>query len=148
MGTDQTFGIGGLSRRSGVNVETIRYYERKGLLRNPPRTAGGHRSYTLEYLKHLTFIRRSRQLGFSMDEIRDLLRLVDSGSYTCGEVRSLTMEHLEDVRAKIADLRRMERSLVEMSSACEGGAAPDCPIVDSLLQLNSGVSSRSGTQLD
>ena len=135
MGTDQQFGIGTLSVRSGVNVETIRYYERKGLLANPPRTPGGHRSYTLDHLKQLTFVRRSRQLDFSMEQIRKLLSLVNSG-YTCGEVQSLTVEHLRDVRTKIADLRRMERSLIAISSACEGGAAPDCPIIDSLQALD------------
>ncbi len=132
MDTTKRLGIGALSELSGVNIETIRYYERAGLLPAPPRTAGGHRSYSSDHFKRLTFIRRSRRLGFSTDEVRGLLSLVNSGSYTCGEVHALTMKHLDDVRRKIADLRRMEKSLVEISSACEGGAAPECPIIETL----------------
>ncbi len=82
MDNTQHFGIGALSTRTGVNIETIRYYEREGLLPHPPRTAGGHRSYSEDHLKRLTFIRRSRELGFSIAEIRGLLALVDGGSYT------------------------------------------------------------------
>ena len=133
MSTRTNFGIGALSERSGVKVETVRYYEREGLLPSPPRTSGGHRSYDETHLKRLTFIRRSRELGFSMREIRDLLALVDGGSYTCGEVRALTMAHAKSVRQKIADLRRMEKMLVAISSQCEGGSIPECPIIDALL---------------
>jgi MerR family mercuric resistance operon transcriptional regulator len=135
MGTRQHFGIGALSQRSGVKIETIRYYEHESLLPNPPRTSGGHRSYGEDHLKRLTFIRRSRELDFSMAEVRDLLALVDGGSYTCGEVRALTMDHAKSVRQKIADLRRMEKTLVAISSQCEGGSIPECPIIDALLDV-------------
>lgn len=135
MAHTRQFGIGALSSRSGVNIETIRYYEREGLLPNPPRTPGGHRSYTPDHLKRLIFIRRSRQLGFSMEQVRNLLSLVTSG-YTCGDVQTLTMQHLEDVRNKIADLRRMERSLIRISSACEGGKIAECPIIDALMDFD------------
>ena len=77
MSTTQHFGIGSLSSQTGVKVETIRYYEKEALLPSPPRTAGGHRSYSEDHMKRLTFIRRCRQLGFSMEEIRALLALVD-----------------------------------------------------------------------
>ena len=127
------FGIGVLSEQTGVNIETIRYYEREGLLPHPPRTAGGHRSFSEDHLKRLTFIRRCRELGFSMREVRDLLALVDGGSYTCGEVRALTMDHAKSVQQKIADLRRIEKALVDISSRCEGGEIPECPIIDALL---------------
>ena len=140
MGTARDFGIGALSERSRVKIETIRYYEREGLLPSPPRTSGGHRSYREDHLKRLTFIRRSRELGFSMAEIRDLLALVDGHSYTCGEVRALTLEHAESVRSKISDLQRMERMLVEIASGCKGGTVPDCPIVDALLDLSAELS--------
>ncbi|NIR31128.1 MAG: helix-turn-helix domain-containing protein [Gammaproteobacteria bacterium] len=126
------FSIGALSGRSGVNVETIRYYERIGLLPDPPRTEGGHRLYGLEHVKRLAFIRRSRELGFSIEEIRALLDLVDSGAYTCGEVKSMTDRHLESVRSKIADLRKLERTLAGISSQCEGGEVPECPVIDAL----------------
>jgi MerR family mercuric resistance operon transcriptional regulator len=123
--------IGALSEQTGVNVETIRYYEREGLLPSAPRTAGGHRVFDQAHLRRLIFIRRSRELGFSGTEVRTLLGLVDGG-YTCGEVRDLTLTHLVSVRAKIADLRRLENTLTTISSKCEGGDTPDCPIVEAL----------------
>ncbi len=135
MDNTQHFGIGALSKQTGVIIETIRYYEHEGLMPAPPRTSGGHRSYSEDHLKRLTFIRRSRELGFSMAEIRGLLALVDGGSYTCGEVKSLTLEHAESVRSKISDLRRIRRILLDISSRCEGGSVPECPIIDSLLDL-------------
>jgi MerR family mercuric resistance operon transcriptional regulator len=123
--------IGALSGQTGVNVETIRYYEREGLLPRAPRTAGGHRVFAKAHLRRLFFIRRSRELGFSGTEVRALLGLVDGG-YTCGQVRDLTLRHLADVRAKIADLRRLEQTLAAISSKCTGDELPDCPIVEAL----------------
>ena len=99
--------IGTFSERTGCHIETIRYYERIKLLPKPPRTEGGHRLYDREQVKRLVFIRRSRELGFSLDEIRTLLRLVDGKRYTCQEVKTITETHLEDVKRKIADLRRL-----------------------------------------
>lgn len=122
-----------MSRRTGVHIETVRYYEKIGLLPPPPRTEGGHRLYSDDQLKRLTFIRRSRELGFTLDEIRNLLGLVEGG-YTCGQVRNAALTHLKDIRRKIADLRRMERTLAETASRCEGGDAPGCPIMDALLE--------------
>lgn len=126
--------IGELSARTGCNVETIRYYERIALLPAPPRTAGGHRAYGEDHHKRLNFIRRSRELGFTLQQVRDMLRLVDGGAYTCGEVRALTLEHLHEVRGKIADLQRLERDLAAMAAECEGGAVPDCPVIDTLFE--------------
>jgi MerR family mercuric resistance operon transcriptional regulator len=123
--------IGALSKQTGVNVETIRYYEREGLLPSAPRTASDHRVFGEAHLRRLLFIRRSRELGFSGTEVRALLGLVDGG-YTCGEVRDLTLRHLVDVRAKIADLRRLEKTLTTLSSKCEGDDMSDCPIVEAL----------------
>lgn len=123
--------IGVLSEGSSVNIETIRYYERIGLMPAPPRSQGGHRLYGGEHRKRLAFIRRSRELGFTLDEIRNLLGLVEGG-YTCGEVRDAALTHLKDIRRKITDLRRMERTLAETAARCEGGTAPECPIVDVL----------------
>jgi MerR family mercuric resistance operon transcriptional regulator len=123
--------IGALSEHAGVHVETIRYYEREGLLPSAPRTAGGHRVFGEVHLRRLLFIRRSRELGFSGTEVRALLGLVDGG-YTCGAVRDLTLRHLANVKGKIADLRRLETTLTTIASKCEGGAAPECPIVEAL----------------
>lgn len=124
--------IGALSKRTKANIETIRYYERIGIMPAPPRTEGGQRVYSVAHIKRLAFIRRSRQLGFSLDEVRGLLRLVDGGDYTCGEVRDVTIAHIEDIRHKIADLRRMERVLKDMAAKCAGGDVPECPILDAL----------------
>lgn len=126
------FSIGVLSSQTGCNIETIRYYEKVGLMPAPPRSAGGHRIYGDGHTKRLRFIRRSRELGFSLDEIQALLNLADDAGYDCGTVRSITLKHLDDVRSKIRDLRRLERSLKTISSECEGGIAPQCPIIESL----------------
>ena len=123
---------GEVSKRIGCNIETVRYYERIGLLPPPPRSKGGHRIYNRDLLKRLNFICRSRELGFTLKQVRDLLRLVDGGSYTCAEVKALTLDHVVEVRRKVADLRRMARVLKEMAAQCEGGTVPDCPIIDAL----------------
>jgi MerR family transcriptional regulator, mercuric resistance operon regulatory protein len=125
---------GELAQRSGCNIETVRFYEKRGFLPPPPRTAGGHRDYAPEHLKRLTFIRRSRELGFTLDEVRSLLTLVDGSDRTCAEVRAMTLEHLAGVRRKIADLERLARILEDMAAQCEGGLVPECPIVDALLE--------------
>jgi MerR family mercuric resistance operon transcriptional regulator len=123
--------IGDLARRTGVNVETIRYYERIGVASPPPRTRGGHRAYDEAMVRRLAFIKRCRDLGFTLEDIRALLSLVAGGS-TCGEVRALTEAHLTKVRDKIADLRRMEVVLAAMITECRDGTVPQCPIVDAL----------------
>ena len=123
--------IGDTARRTGVNIETIRYYERIGLTSPPPRTEGGHRAYDEDAVKRLEFVRRCRDLGFTLDDIRTLLSLV-AGGFTCGEVRTLTEAHLSVVKDKIADLRRMEGVLLAMIAECRDGTVPDCPIIDAL----------------
>ncbi len=123
---------GALAREAGVNIETIRYYEKIGLMPEPVRADNGYRVYGETGLKRLSFIRRCRELGFSLDEVRGLLGLVDGGDYTCAEVRDLSIVRLGDVRQKIRDLRKMERTLKEMVSQCDGGLVPECPIVDRL----------------
>lgn len=123
---------GSLARRTGVNSETIRYYEKIGLMPDPTRSSGGHRIYGQEHVKRLSFVRRSRELGFSLQEIRELLELVDGGDYTCAEVRDRTLAHLEAIAEKIRDLRKMQRTLKTMASTCDGGLVPECPIVDAL----------------
>jgi MerR family mercuric resistance operon transcriptional regulator len=125
------FTIGEISGETGVHIETVRYYEKVGLLPPPPRTEGGHRLYADEHLKRIIFIRRSRELGFTLDDIRNLLGLVEGG-YTCGEVHKAAVDHLRVIRRKITDLRRMERTLAETAAHCKGGTAPYCPIIDVL----------------
>jgi MerR family transcriptional regulator, mercuric resistance operon regulatory protein len=128
----QGVAIGELSRLTGVNIETIRYYERVKMLSPPRRTAGGHRVYGTQEARALTFIRRSRELGFGLDEIRALLSLAEPGKASCADVRAIAARHLEDVRAKIADLAKLERLLAKTVKQCSGKAVPDCPVLDAL----------------
>jgi MerR family mercuric resistance operon transcriptional regulator len=130
---------GDLAERSGCNVETVRFYEKRGLLPEPPRTGGGHRDYDHEHLKRLTFIRRSRELGFTLAEVRGLLSLVDGGGYTCAEVRSLTLQHLDHIQRKIADLQRLALTLEDVAGQCDGDAVPECPIIEALFQEITGA---------
>ncbi len=129
------FTIGELSRLTQVKIETIRYYEKIGIMPNPPRSSGGYRMYSTPHLERLSFVRRSRELGFSQPEVRKLLTLVDEHKYTCAEVREMTATHLSTVRNKIKDLRKLEKALANMVSECDGGDIPDCPIVDVLSAL-------------
>lgn len=126
--------IGQLSKRTDCNIETIRYYEKIRLLPAPPRSEGGYRLYGADHLKRLAFIRRSRELGFTLDEIRSLLRLVDKGEYTCAEVKALTLAHLDEVRKKIRDLKAMQRVLSQMAAQCDAATIPECPIIEALFR--------------
>lgn len=126
------FHIGALSAETGVNIETIRYYERIGLMPPPPRTEGRQRIYDGAHLKRLAFIRRGRELGFSLDQIRDLLGLARRHGLTCAEVKAMTVAHTADIRRKMKDLKRLERVLVELAAKCEDKAVPECPILDAL----------------
>jgi MerR family mercuric resistance operon transcriptional regulator len=128
------FPIGALASQSAVNIETIRYYEKIGVMPKAARSAGGYRLYGAEHLKRLTFIRRGRELGFSLDEVRELLRLVDGHAYTCAQVRAMTLEHVADIHHKIADLRRLERVLTVIATQCSGKRIPDCPVIDALFR--------------
>lgn len=124
--------IGMLSRRTGCNIETIRYYEKIGLLPAPARSEGGHRLYGHGHLMRLGFVRRARGLGFTLDEIRALLQLAEDRNRPCAEAREVAVVHLADVRAKIADLRAMEAVLAETVLRCADGKSPDCPLLETL----------------
>jgi MerR family mercuric resistance operon transcriptional regulator len=124
--------IGELSRRTGVHIETIRYYEKIKMLPAPPRTAGGRRIYGPVETRTLAFIRRARELGFTLDEIRALLDLGGPGKATCSEVCAIATRHLEDIRSKIVDLRKLERLLSRTIAQCSGEAVPDCAVLDAL----------------
>ncbi len=124
--------IGELSKQSGVNIETIRYYERIKMLAPPPRTASGRRVYDATDLRILVFVRRARELGFSLDEIRALLRLGGPEKASCREVREIAAHNLEDIRAKFGDLKKLERLLAKTVARCSGKTAPDCPVLDIL----------------
>ncbi len=124
---------GSLAKQSGVNAETIRYYEKLGLLPAPPRSTGGHRIYDETHSRRLSFIRRCRDLGFALNQISGMLELVDGGNYTCAEVRQRTQAHLDEVQGRLADLRRMEKTLRGMVAKCDDKLIPECPIIDALM---------------
>ena len=125
--------IGELSRRTRVNIETIRYYERIEMLPPPPRTASGRRVYGPAETRTLAFILRARELGFTLGEIRALLALSGEGdSESCAEVRELAAAHLAEIRGKIADLKAMERVLADAVRRCDMGEASGCPVLDAL----------------
>lgn len=125
--------IGELSRRTGCNVETVRYYERVGLIPPVPRTAGRYRLYSEADVRRLAFVRRARELGFTLTDVRTLLTLAPGqADGPCARARSLAAAHLADVRRKIADLRAMERVLGHAVDRCAAGDTPNCPVIDAL----------------
>jgi MerR family transcriptional regulator, mercuric resistance operon regulatory protein len=125
--------IGRVSAETGVNIETIRYYERIELMNAPPRSPGGHRLYGAKEVSRLRFIRRGRELGFSLETIRSLMRL-EHEDEPCRRVKALTEAHLAQVREKITDLQRLEATLARLAHACENAAPPSCPVIKTLAQ--------------
>lgn len=132
----ESFTVGHLASQAKCNVETVRYYEKERLMPPPPRTNGGHRQYSSEHLKRLRFIRRCRELGFPINQVREMLKFVDEPHHTCGEVKGLTLVQLRVVDDKIRDLKRLKKALNEMYSQCNGGeyTMDDCPIIGALCQ--------------
>jgi MerR family transcriptional regulator, mercuric resistance operon regulatory protein len=133
MASPAFLSTGALARRAGLNHETVRYYEKVALLPAPRRAANGYRQYPPEAVARLRFIRRARELGFSLAAVRRLLRLAHQRSRSCAEAYDMAAAHLEDVRGKLADLRRLERLLREMVQDCERGTLPDCPLLEALV---------------
>lgn len=128
-----SFTIGRLSRRTGVNIETIRYYEKVGLIAAPPRSQGGHRVYGEDHLRALDFIRRARELGFTPKEVRGILALGGPGGACCDEVREIAAQHLQTIRSKMANLAQLESLLATAVDQCSGDHAPQCAVIDMIL---------------
>lgn len=124
--------IGALAKQTDTKVETIRYYERIGLLPQPARTTGNYRTYGEAELNRLSFIRRARNLGFSIEQVRDLLNLSDRRDQSCAEVDALTRSHLAEVESKIADLQALQRELAAMLGQCSQGTISQCLIIEAL----------------
>ena len=123
--------IGALAERAGVNVETIRYYQRRGLVEEPTKPLGGHRRYSASAVKRVVFIKRAQQLGFTLEEVKALLRLEDGQS--CSETRTLAEHKLAVIEERLADLNRMRRLLKNLISECSTGKRPrSCPIIATL----------------
>lgn len=128
----QILTLGRLARSAGVNLETVRYYERIGLMPAPARTEGGHRSYAPEHSQRLRFIRRSRELGFSIEAVRRLIALSEPEVQACCEVRDMAQEHIASIDAKIIDLQRLRGVLQHAVSDCREGSEIRCPVIQEL----------------
>lgn len=124
---------GELAKRAGVNAETLRFYEKRGLLPVPPRRESGYREYPPNSVRLIRFIKRAQELGFSLGEIKDLLALRVRKGTSCSDVKGRTAEKLEEVRQKIADLKAIERALTKLTASCSGrGPLSECPILENL----------------
>lgn len=126
--------ISDAARAAGCHLETVRYYERIGLLPLPDRTASGYRRYTTADVDRLRFVARSRDLGFSLDEIRSLLRLEQDPTLTCAEVTAVAKTHLEQVQSRMRDLARVAAELERAIAGCSGGDRAHCTVLDALRQ--------------
>lgn len=125
--------IGQLAKSAGVGVETVRFYERKGLLAEPNRRPSGYRQYGEEVVNRLRFIKRAKELGFTLSEIKDLLSLRLDPTTTCADVKQRAEEKIDDIEAKIRTLRRMKNALMKVTKACSGrGGTSECPILEAL----------------
>ena len=124
--------IGELARRTGVRVETIRWYEKAGLLEEPGRSASNYREYDKASLDRLTFIKRGRDLGFSLDQVSQLMSLTRSPGENCATVDAIAVQHLTAIDRKIADLTALRRELTGLVDSCAGGSIGDCDILRAL----------------
>ncbi|MCF6319046.1 MAG: helix-turn-helix domain-containing protein [Proteobacteria bacterium] len=126
--------IGEVSKQTGCKIETIHYYEKINIMHEPPRTDGGHRIYSLTDIKRLNFIRKCRNLGFSLDQVRELLRFIDEPDHYCGEVKAMAMVQYRAVQEKIDELKNLQEALNTMIVQCKGDSytIDDCPIIDAL----------------
>ena len=126
------FPIGRASVQSGVNVETIRYYEREGIVAKPGRSAAGRRLYTPDEIARLRFVKRCRDLGFPMSIIQTLLSLTSDQGRSCGEVKLMAQDHLVAINAKIENLARLRDALQGLSNSCDDGTS-SCPMLEALM---------------
>ena len=124
--------IGDLAKATGTKVETIRYYEQIGLLPEPGRTAGNYRAYDEEHLRRLSFVRRARDLGFPLDDVRELLSLSDQTDRSCEAVDAIARQHLIAVERKIADLTALRDELADVIERCTHGTVAECRIIGAL----------------
>lgn len=127
--------IGELAKATGVKIVTIRYYEQIKVMPSPSRTEGNYRTYQQEHLHRLQFIRRCRELGFTLDQLRDLLRLCGQAEQACAAVDRITARHLKEIEQRVADLGRLAAELRRLKNRCSGkGCIADCRILEALSQ--------------
>lgn len=137
MSTENILSIGALAKATGTKVETVRWYERVGLLPAPARTLGNYRAYGMAHLGRLSFIRRARDLGFSLDQIRALLDIAGEQDQSCEAVDVIAREHLDEVERKIADLQALRRELASLIGQCRHGKVAECRIIEALAPTGS-----------
>lgn len=142
----KTYSIGELASATDTKVETIRYYERVGLLPKPKRTPGNYRRYEADHLGRLSFTRRARDLGFSIEQVRNLISLGDQRDRSCETVDAIAREHLAEVDRKIADLKGLRRELDALIRQCHHGTIAECRILDALAPSAGAASSASRTR--
>jgi Cu(I)-responsive transcriptional regulator len=135
---DEKLKIGDLAKATGAKVETIRWYERVGLLPPPARTPGNYRAYGPQHLERLSFVRRARELGFSIEQVRELLGLADNRDRPCAAVDAIARQHLAAVDRKIADLKALRRELDELIGQCRRGTVAECRILEALSPAGTG----------
>ncbi len=129
----KTLTIGQVAKQAEISIETIRFYERKGLIEEPPRRTSGYREYSPDAIARLVFIRRAKDLGFSLSEIADLLSLRVDADTTCADVKARAEEKIASIQDRIHSLQRMERALTDLASSCRGSEpASECPILEAL----------------
>ncbi len=129
----RTFTIGQVASAAGVGVETVRFYERKGLLRPPKRKASGYRQFDAQVVDRLRFIRRAKELGFTLKEIKDLLELQEDPASTCSDVKTRAEAKIADIEERIRSLQQMKKALRKLSKTCNGtNPIKDCPILETL----------------
>ena len=134
--------IGEVASRAGVNIQTLRYYERRGLLEEPERTASGYREYASETVRLIRFIKRAQDLGFTLSEIEDLIALRDAKGRKRSEVRALAEAKMRDISQKLAQLQAMRRALNTLVESCAcGEGRPTCPILEALDDLQEAAAS-------
>lgn len=125
--------IGKVARRAGLAIDTVRYYEREGLLEKPGRTSSGYRQYPADAVARLRFIRQAKELGFTLSEIRELLALKVAPGKSCADVRARAEAKIADIEQRVAQLNRMKRALTKLAVACSGrGPTSECPILDAM----------------
>ena len=127
--------IGQVAKRSGIGIETVRFYEREGLIEDPPRSGSGYRLYPEEAITRIQFTRRAKELGFSLKEIKELLSLSVSPGTTCKDIKNRAQAKLTDIEDKVRTLQRMKKVLAKVTAACsEEGPVSNCPILEAMEQ--------------
>ena len=132
-----TYSIGEMVLTTGTKIETIRYYERIGLLPLPKRTTGNYRRYSSDNLGQLSFIRRNRDLGFSLEDVKALLHLADDRTQPCSDVDRIAKQHLTEVERKPTDLKALRAELRQLINQCQHGTIADCRIIEALAPVSS-----------